>query len=157
MSTTIELLRQAYAIGTEDVEEARKKDVSDAAILRESWELVNGTYKPLTSKVTGLPMPGVGDLVKKRHGLSVQQPSPVLILWRMLDDANFQDRIIIERYLRENESNIAERVDVIVGLMSRNQDQTIFALHATSLLETWRPCPYLQKSSLIAFQQLVFD
>jgi hypothetical protein len=75
-----------------------------------------------------------GMLCKEKAGLAYFSDAPVLILWRMLDTAEWLDRQIIRDYVREN---AISRCDCIVARLSDDSTHINFVPHTLECLEPY--------------------
>lgn len=79
-----------------------------------------------------------GDLVKEKRGLGylrrVKEGGPdALILWRMLDEENIQDFILIEDFLQE--MGAFAPLDCIIGFITDGGNAVKLMPHSTQYLE----------------------
>lgn len=75
-----------------------------------------------------------GMLCVEKQGIGVFPDVPVLILWRLLDSADWFDRQIMKDYIGKE---YMSRIDCIIGRLDEEAVRLYFIPHALELLEPY--------------------
>jgi hypothetical protein len=106
--------------------------------LAQAMEL-RARFRDVYGDVMSLPgaheRPIVGSLVKGKRGLSRYKGDPVLIVWRMLDDDNWQDVELVTDYIKRH--FCGERMDCITGYLNDGGNTVVLEPHALRLLDVY--------------------
>jgi hypothetical protein len=76
-----------------------------------------------------------GDLCREKRGMVTFNNGPTLILWRWLDPEDYQDRLVIEDYIK---SKISNRVDCMIGFIDEDAGHLVILPG-----ESWRLEPII--------------
>lgn len=110
---------------------AKREPMADqAAKLRGMLKDYNTTYAQFYS----------GDLVRLKDGLGTikdeSRPTMAMMFWRDLDENNYQDRLIVKRYLKKL---AIDRVDCLVAHIADDGVSLVPIAMNTRDLEPWEP------------------